>query len=114
MDAEQFDELVAEAVKGLPDWVREALDNVELFAEADPPPEQGTLLGIYHGIPLTKRGNHYTGALPDRITLYRSTLERASLGDPERLRHLVAHTVEHELAHHFGISDDRLREMGKY
>ena len=114
MDAERFDELVAEAVKELPDWVREGLDNVELFVEAAPPGEQATLLGLYQGIPLTRRGNHYSGALPDRITLYRSTLERASGGDPGALRRYVAHTVEHELAHHFGITDDRLREMGKY
>jgi predicted Zn-dependent protease with MMP-like domain len=114
MESERFDELVAEAVKGLPAWVREALDNVELFVEPEPPVGQQNLLGLYTGIPLTKRGNHYTGALPDRITLYRSTLERSSFGDPERLRQLVAHTVEHELAHHFGISDDRLREIGKY
>jgi predicted Zn-dependent protease with MMP-like domain len=114
VDPEAFDALVDEAVESLPQWVHDALDNVELFVEADPPPGRRTLLGLYHGIPLTKRGNHYTGAMPDRITLYRSTLERASFGDPERLRQLVAHTVEHELAHHFGISDDRLRELGKY
>ncbi len=114
MDAEAFDALVAQAVEGLPQWVHEALDNVELFTEDFPPPEQPALLGIYQGIPLTKRGNHYSGALPDRITLYRSTLWRAAGGDPERLGPLVAHTVEHELAHHFGISDDRLREIGRY
>jgi predicted Zn-dependent protease with MMP-like domain len=114
MEPEQFDELVAEAVTSLPDWVREALDNVELFVDPYPPPGQATLLGLYHGIPLTQRGGNYSGALPDRITLYRSTLERAAQGDRERLRRLVAHTVEHELAHHFGISDDRLRELGKY
>lgn len=114
MKPEQFDELVAEAVKGLPDWVHDALDNVELFVEPYPPPGHQDVLGLYHGIPLTERGNHYTGALPDRITLYRSTLERSSRGDPEQLRQLVCHTVEHELAHHFGISDDRLREIGKY
>lgn len=114
MDPEAFDVLVSEAVKDLPGWVHEALDNVELFVETDPPPGQRTLLGLYHGIPLTRRGNNYAGALPDRITLYRSTLEHAAFGDPQRLRQLVAHTVEHELAHHFGISDDRLRELGKY
>jgi predicted Zn-dependent protease with MMP-like domain len=114
MEPEQFEELVAEAVKGLPGWVHDALDNVELFVEAEPPPGQHTLLGLYQGIPLTKRGNHYAGVLPDRITLYRSTLERSSGGNREQLRQLVCHTVEHELAHHFGISDDRLREIGKY
>ncbi|MEA2551151.1 MAG: hypothetical protein QOE25_920 [Actinomycetota bacterium] len=114
MEPEQFEELVSEAIKGLPEWVHEALDNVELFVENDPPPGQHTLLGLYQGIPLTKRGNHYAGVLPDRITLFRSTLERSSRGDRERLRQLVCHTVEHELAHHFGISDDRLREIGAY
>jgi predicted Zn-dependent protease with MMP-like domain len=87
----RFDELVAEALDSLPDWV----------------------LGLYHGIPLTKRGAGYAGVLPDTITLYRRTIEGLAR-DEDHLRSLIAHTVEHEVAHFFGISDDRLRDMDAY
>jgi len=107
-------ELAGEAVDGLPDWVHDAMDNVEVFVEDRPPADQPTLLGLYHGVPLAKRGNHYSGALPDHITLYRAPIERLARGSDDRLRRIIAHTVAHEVAHHFGISDDRLREIGAY
>jgi predicted Zn-dependent protease with MMP-like domain len=107
-------ELAAEAVEGLPDWVRETMDNVEVFVEDRPPANQPTLLGLYQGVPLTKRGGGYAGALPDGITLYREPIERLSQGSDERLRRIIAHTIAHEVAHHFGISDDRLRDLGVY
>ena len=69
---ERFMELVAEAVDGLPEWVHDAMDNVEIFVEDLPPPDEPGLLGLYHGVPLSKRGTHYAGALPDHITLYRA------------------------------------------
>jgi predicted Zn-dependent protease with MMP-like domain len=106
-------ELVEDAVDGLPVWIRDTLDNVEIFLEAEPPRGQ-PLLGLYEGIPLARRTAGYSGALPDRITLFAGPLWRQSGGDEERLRPLVAHTVAHELAHHFGISDDRLREIDAY
>jgi len=111
---ERFMELAADAVDGLPDWVREAMDNVEVFVEDLPPPGQPGLLGLYKGVPLSHRGTHYAGALPDHITLYRAPIERLAHGSDERLRRIIAHTVAHEVAHHFGISDDRLREIGAY
>jgi predicted Zn-dependent protease with MMP-like domain len=111
-DRERFEELVAEAIDALPAWVMERLDNVEVLVEDRPPGGEPGLLGRYHGIPLTQRG-FYAGVLPDTITLYRSTIERAARDDDE-LRRLVAHTVEHEVAHFFGISDDRLRELDAY
>jgi predicted Zn-dependent protease with MMP-like domain len=114
MSEERFRELAADAIDGLPEWVHEAMDNVEVFVEEAPPAGQGTLLGLYHGVPLSKRGMHYTGALPDRISLFRTTIERLAGGSDDRLRRIIAHTVAHELAHHFGISDDRLREIGAY
>ena len=107
-------ELAGEALDDLPTWVREAMDNVEVFVEDRPPADQPTLLGLYHGVPLAKRGTHYSGALPDHITLYRTPIERLARGNEERLRRVIAHTVAHEVAHHFGISDDRLREIGAY
>jgi predicted Zn-dependent protease with MMP-like domain len=111
---ERFMELAADAVDGLPEWVREAMDNVEVFVEDLPPHDQPNLLGLYHGVPLSKRGTHYAGALPDHITLYRATIEGLARGDDGRLRRIIAHTVAHEVAHHFGISDDRLHEIGAY
>ncbi len=109
----RFEELVAEAIDGLPPWVLDRLDNVEVIVQDHPPPGQPGLLGQYHGIPLTRRGPGYSGVLPDTITLFRSTIERSAGGD-EELRRLIAHTMEHEVAHFFGISDDRLRDMDAY
>ena len=111
--AERFEELVAEALDGLPGWVQEKLDNVEILIEAGPPRGQPGLLGLYEGIPLTKRGSGYFGVLPDRITLFRSSISREAF-DEEDLKRLVGHTVVHEIAHFFGISDDRLRELDRY
>ncbi len=110
---ERFEELVAEAIDGLPPWVLDRLENVEVIVQDHPPPGQPGLLGQYHGIPLTRRGPGYSGVLPDTITLFRSTIERSARGDQE-LRRLIAHTMEHEVAHFFGISDDRLRDMDAY
>ena len=111
---ERFEELVAEALDGLPDWVQERLDNVEVLVEEHPPPGQRNLLGLYEGVPLTQRtSSGYFGVLPDRITLFQSNIERVSR-DEDDLREQVRHTVEHEVAHFFGISDDRLREIDRY
>ena len=107
----RFEELVVQAMDGLPAWVLERLDNVEVLIEAAPPPDQPGLLGLYEGIPLTRRGMGYSGVLPDRITLYRRTLVGVAT-DEEHLERLVAETVVHEIAHFFGISDDRLVELG--
>ena len=111
---ERFEELAAEALDGLPDWVLEALDNVQVVVEERPPPDQPSLLGLYHGVPLLNRGWGYSGAMPDRITLYQHTIERVAHGSEERLRRVVAHTVAHEIAHHLGISDERLLEIDRY
>jgi predicted Zn-dependent protease with MMP-like domain len=105
-----FQDLVAEALDGLPTWVLARLDNVEVLVEEDPPPDQPNLLGLYEGIPLTSRNSGYFGVLPDRITLYRSTIEAAAR-DEEALKQLIGDTVVHEVAHFFGISDERLREL---
>jgi predicted Zn-dependent protease with MMP-like domain len=111
--SEEFEHLAAEALDGLPDWVRGRLDNVEVVIEDGPPDDAPNLLGLYEGIPLTERGIDYTWALPDRITLYRSTIEAVAGSDPEELKGVVADTVIHEVAHFFGISDERLEELGR-
>jgi predicted Zn-dependent protease with MMP-like domain len=110
---ERFEELVAEALDGLPSWIRATMENVDVLVERRPPPGQPGLLGLYEGIPLTARGNYYSGVLPDRITLFRSSLVRQARTEDE-LRDRVVHTVVHEIAHHFGISDKRLRELDRY
>ena len=108
-----FDQLVSDALDELPDDIRSLMTNVAVTVEDEPPPGQ-RLLGLYQGVPWGKRGPYYAGALPDKITLYRGPIERMSGGDPERLRLQVRRTVFHEIAHHFGISDQRLVDIDRY
>ena len=109
----RFEELAARALDGLPGWAQQRLDNVEVMIEERPPPEQPNLLGLYEGIPITERGLGYAGVLPDRITLYRSTIEAVAGDDEDELERVIAETVVHEVAHFFGISDARLHELGR-
>jgi predicted Zn-dependent protease with MMP-like domain len=108
-----FDQLVSDALDELPEDIRGLMTNVAVTVEDEPPPGRN-LLGLYQGIPWGRRGPGYAGALPDKITIYRLPLERVSGGDPERLRFLVRRTVFHEIAHHFGISDQRLVDIDRY
>jgi predicted Zn-dependent protease with MMP-like domain len=110
---EQFAEYTQEALDGLPSDLRAEMSNVEIVVEAEPPDGQ-PLLGLYQGIPLTRRGSFYAGALPDKITIYRGPLERLYGYDQETLRKQVRRVVLHEIAHHFGISDERLVEIDRY
>ena len=111
---ERFEELASQALDGLPAWVLDAMDNVQVVVEERPPPGQPGLLGLYHGVPLLNRGWHYSGAMPDRITLYQRSIEAVAGRSEERLRRVVAHTVAHEVAHHLGITDERLHEIDAY
>ena len=113
-----FDALVQEALDALPADLRDRIANVEIAIEDEPPPGKN-YLGLYQGIPLTRRGAGYSaplysGTLPDKITVYRGPLERYYGADPARLADEVRHVVWHELAHHFGISDERLVEIDRY
>ena len=89
------------------------MSNVAIVVEDEPPPGE-PLLGLYQGVPLTRRTSAYGGVLPDKITIYRRPLERLYGRDPARLRKEIRRVVLHEIAHHFGISDDRLRELDRY
>jgi predicted Zn-dependent protease with MMP-like domain len=109
----RFEELVAQALDGLPRWVHRQLENVDVLIEDHPPSDDPELLGLYEGVPLTERDGAYFGVLPDRITLFRSALLNEA-EDEDDLREIVQDTVIHEIAHFFGISDDRLREMDRY
>lgn len=117
-----FETLVAEALDSLPPDIRQMLDNVEVVVESHPSPAQlrrlglgprGTLFGLYEGVPLTRRNSGYNLVLPDKITIFRKPIEAYCRSD-EQVRQVVRRTVLHELAHHFGISDERLRELGAY
>ena len=105
----KFEELVAEALDTIPPELAELMDNVVVVV-VDDPPEEG-LLGLYTGIPLTERGGWYSGVLPDRIEIYRNpTLEICET--EEDVVEEVQITVVHEIAHHFGIDDKRLHDLG--
>ena len=106
----EFEELVAEALDGLPPELARLMDNVAIFVE-DQAADDDELLGIYEGIPLTERDSGYTMTFPDRITIYRLPTLRIS-PDADEVRRQVRITVVHEIAHHFGIDDDRLHELG--
>ena len=104
---------VREAVDSLPPDLRDSISNVAIVVEAEPPRGQ-RLLGLYQGIPLTRRGTGYSGAMPDMITIFSGPLERLYGSSAEELRAAVKHVVLHEIAHHFGISDERLVEIDRY
>ena len=111
MSRERFEELVAEALDEVPAELAELIDNCVVLVEDDAPADDPDLLGLYDGTPLTERGGDYTMALPDRITIYRNpTL--AMCEDEDEVVEEVNITVVHEIAHHFGIDDDRLHELG--
>ena len=107
---EDFEVLVGEGLDTIPGELAELMDNVVVLVE-DNPPAGRPLLGLYHGVPLTDRGHYYVGALPDRITIYRNPILR-QCSTQEQVVDCVRTTVVHEVAHHFGISDERLDELG--
>lgn len=108
-----FEQAAEAAIESLPDDLRQAMSNVAIVVEEEPPSGL-PLLGLYEGIPLTARSSAYSGVRPDRISIYRGPLERLYGRDPERLRREVRRVVLHEIAHHFGISDERLVEIDRY
>jgi predicted Zn-dependent protease with MMP-like domain len=108
-----FEQAVEDALDSLPADLREFMSNVAIVVEEEPPPGRN-VLGLYEGFPLTRRGSGYTGVAPDKITIYRRPLERLWGTDPSRLRREIRRVVLHEVAHHFGISDERLVEIDRY
>lgn len=103
-----FDVLVADALASIPETLRAEMENVAIIIDDESPP--GPLFGLYEGIPLTKRGS-YAGVTPDRITLFLATICR-SAGTQEDLARRVRVTLLHEVGHHFGMDESRLRELG--
>jgi len=116
----EFEELVAEALDELPDDIAEALSNISVAVERWPSPEiiktmnlrsRHELLGLYQGVPLSHRGTGYGGVLPDRITVFQGPVESTGKTKAE-LRESVRSVVIHEIAHHIGLSEERIRELG--
>ncbi|MCY3880711.1 MAG: metallopeptidase family protein [Chloroflexi bacterium] len=120
MEREHFRELVREALDSLPRELMARVHNVEIVIEWRPTAQDrraaglgpgGTLLGLYHGIPLTDRGENYNLVLPDKISIYQGPIESICRTDDE-VREQVRTTVLHEIGHYFGIDDERLHELG--
>jgi len=110
MTPERFEELVSDALDLIPTALAQAIDNVVVLVE-DRDPEEPDVLGLYQGIALTERDSTYAGALPDTITIFRESLLDISETADDVVEH-VAIKVIHEIAHHFGIDDERLHELG--
>lgn len=111
LSPDEFDRLVADALDALPAEIANRVHNVVVLVEPSAPPEDPDLLGVYDGIALTDRTANHAGDLPDRILLFRDNL-LAMCDSPDELEDEVRITVVHEIAHHFGIDDARLGELG--
>ncbi len=115
---DEFDKIVAEGIKAIPEMFLRKLDNVAIVIEDEPTPAQKkklnihpswTLYGLYEGVPQVSRGANYTAVLPDKITIFQKPIEE-SARDEEDVKEIVKNTVWHEIAHHFGMSEDRVRQ----
>lgn len=107
-----FEDAVSDALDEIPEELARMMDNVVVLIEDEPPADDPELLGVYEGTPLTERDGWWAaGALPDRVTIFKGPLERLC-ESPAELREEITITVIHEVAHHFGIGDDRLHELG--
>ena len=118
MNIEEFEGFTAKAIKGLPREFRARLDNVIVTVRAAPNGAQrrkfgAGLLGLYEGVPLAERGTFYSGAMPDKITLFKNNIEAVSRGRGEVGKN-IRRTLLHEIAHHFGMGDEELIEKGLY
>lgn len=121
MDRQRFEWLVAKAVDSLPAEFSTRLENIDVVVEDQPTSSQlaeaglkrgETLLGLYEGVPLTKRSRHYGMVVPDKITIFQKTIEARCKNDAE-VKAEILRVMQHEIAHHFGIGDTRLRQLSK-
>ena len=123
MEYHQFEELVTQALKDLPEEFKSKLENIDIVIEYEPNMDivksmklgsKGRLLGLYQGVPLKSRTHYYGMVLPDKITIYMANIERVCNQEGKDLSEGVRHVIQHEIAHHFGISDQRLKDLGTY
>jgi predicted Zn-dependent protease with MMP-like domain len=119
MERERFEQLVVKAIESLPEEFLELMDNVDVVVEDYPTAEQldkediedeTLLLGLYEGIPQTRRGSYYGMVMPDKITIFQKAIESVAASDDE-IELQISKTVRHEIAHHFGSSEETLREI---
>lgn len=122
MDAKAFEDLVAEAVESLPEEFKRKLENIDIVIEDEPTAEQVRLahvpksiflMGLYQGVPFSKRTHFYGNVLPDKITIFRNNIERACRTE-EETKEAIRRTVIHEFAHYFGLSDEHMKRSGTY
>lgn len=117
---EEFAKLIGEALDALPEKYTSRLNNVLITYEDEPSVEQRqklklgcnqSLFGLYEGIPLTKRGNGFSGQLPDKITLFKLPLFHFAQGDEQKFKAQIKHTLWHEIAHYFGLDHSRIHQL---
>ncbi|MFC1942764.1 metallopeptidase family protein [Chloroflexota bacterium] len=120
MERDKFERLVVKAVDNLPDEFHERLENIDVVVEDKPTPAQlaqlrnnrgETILGLYEGVPLTRRSRYYGMVVPDKITIFQKPIEAQCRSDAETVNE-IQRVVLHEIAHHFGISDAKLKQLG--
>ncbi len=110
MQLEEFEKTITTAISMVPAHIRAKMENVAFVVNDT---DLGNLLGLYHGIPLPKRGQGYSGVLPDKITIFQRTIEASAGGNDDRIRQLVTEVVHHEIGHYFGFSETKVREWEK-
>ena len=119
MDRNRFEDILEKALNSLPDEFRERIENVDIVVEDWPTlgqlakvglRQRAQLLGLYEGVPLVARGSHYGGVLPDKISIFQKPIEGICRSD-EEIKHEIRDVLYHEIAHHFGISDERLKDL---
>ncbi|NQT22525.1 MAG: metallopeptidase family protein [Candidatus Omnitrophica bacterium] len=123
MNEKEFEQMVLKAINELPEDYARKLENIDVVVEDMPDMEtarklklgsRGRLLGLYQGIPLKDRTHYYGMVMPDKVTLYKTNIERVSAVTGKDLYEEVKHVLQHEIAHHFGISDQRLKDLDVY
>lgn len=123
MTRKEFEEMAKDALDALPKEFAEKLQNIDVIIEDDVDIKEakerglggkGRLLGLYQGVPLKNRTHYYGMVMPDKITLFKRNIERTCEARGLNVRDEVKHVIQHEIAHHFGISDKRLRDLGIY
>jgi len=120
MKRSEFIKIVKEGILAIPKKFREQFSNIEIVVEENPSSEQmkrlnlspdSLLFGLYEGVPRTKRGMGYSMVLPDKITIFQKPIEQAAGESKERIKQIVKNTVYHEIAHHFGTNEERIRQI---
>jgi len=123
MENKEFEALVMKAIEELPEDFKGKLENVDVVIEDGPDMDvarsmglgtKGRLLGLYQGVPLKNRSHYYGMVMPDKITLFKANIERSCRPEGGEIYERIRHVIQHEIAHHFGISDARLKDMGTY